>query len=75
MDLDTENKFKSLLTELERQTQEQVLFDVLTQFYFADWTRACEYKKMTAEDVVEAAMSVCRKIEKQYNYSLDNDLF
>jgi hypothetical protein len=75
MDLDTENKFKSLLTEFERQTQEQVLFDVLTQFYFADWTRACEYKKMTAEDVVEAAMSVCRNIEKQYNYSLDNDLF
>jgi hypothetical protein len=36
MDLDTENKFKSLLTEFERQTQEQVLFDVLTQFYFAD---------------------------------------
>lgn len=74
-DLPIEDKFKSLFDEYKRQIQEQVLFDVLTQFYFADWTRACDYEKMTSEEVVEAAMSVCKKLEEKYNYDLDNDLY
>ena len=74
-ELPIEDKFKSVFDEYKRQVQEQVLFDVLTQFYFADWTRACDYEKMTPEEVVMAAMEVCKKLEERYNYSLDNDLF
>ena len=74
-ELPIDEKFKSLFEEYKRQAQEQVLFDVLAQFYFADWTRQCEYEKMTSEEVVEAAMAVCKKIEERYNYSLDDDLF
>ncbi len=74
-ELPIDEKFKSLFEEYKRQAQEQVLFDVLTHFYFADWTRACDYKKMTSEEVVEAAMAVCKKLEERYNYNLDDDLF
>ena len=73
-ELPIEDKFKSIFEEYKRQIQEQVLFDVLTQFYFADWTRACDYEKMTSEEVVEAAMAVCKKLEERYNYNFDNDL-
>lgn len=64
-----------VFNELKRRAREEVLYDVLTQFYFADWTRACDYEKMTSEEVVEAAMAVCKKLEEKYNYSLDNDIF
>ena len=74
-ELPIEDKFKSIFEEYKRQIQEQVLFDVLAQFYFADWTRACDYEKMTPEEVVEAAMAVCKNIEERYNYNLDNDLY
>ena len=74
-ELPIEEKFRSLFDEYKRQVQEQVLFDVLTRFYFADWTRACDYEKMTSEEVVEAAMSVCKKLEEEYNYNLDDDLY
>jgi hypothetical protein len=74
-ELPIEDKFKSLFEEYKRQVQEQVLFDILSQFYFANWTRPCDYKKMTSEEVVEAAMAVCKKIEEQYNYNLDDDLY
>jgi len=29
---------------------------------------------MTAEEVVNAAMEVCHKIEKDYNYDVDDDI-
>ena len=74
-ELPIEDKFKSLFEDYKRSVQEQVLYDVLVRFYFADWTRKCDYEKMTSEEVVEAAMSVCNKIEEHYNYSIDNDLF
>lgn len=74
-ELPIDEKFKSLFEEYRRQAQEQVLFDVLTQFYFADWTRQCDYEKMTSEEVVEAAMTVCKKIEEKYNYNIDDDIF
>ena len=74
-ELSMEDKFKSVFEEYKRQAQEQVLFDVLTQFYFADWTRACDYEKMTSKEVVEAAMAVCKKLEERYNYNIDNDLY
>ena len=74
-ELPIDEKFKSLFEEYRRQAQEQVLFDVLTQFYFADWTRQCDYEKMTSEEVVEAAMAVCKKIEEKYNYNIDDDIF
>ena len=74
-ELPIEEKFKCIFDEYKRQVQEQVLFDVLTQFYFADWTRACDYENMTPEEVVEAAMAVCKKLEEKYNYNLDNDLY
>ena len=74
-ELPIEDKFKSLFEEYKRQAQEEVLYDILTQFYFADWTRACDYEKMTSEEVVEAAMSVCKKLEERWKYSLDDDIF
>jgi hypothetical protein len=30
---------------------------------------------MTSEEVVEAAMAICKKLEEKYNYSLDNEFF
>ncbi len=74
-DLSIEDKFKSLFEEYKRKAQEEVLFDVMTQFYFADWTRQCDYEKMTSEEIVEAAMSICKKLEEKYNYNLDDDLY
>ena len=74
-DLPMEDKFKSLFEEFKRRAQEEVLYDVLTQFYFADWTRQCDYEKMTSEEVVEAAMAVCKKLEERWSYSLDDDMF
>ena len=73
-ELPIDEKFKSVFEEYKRQIQEQVLFDVLTSFYFANWTRACDYNNMTSKDVVDAAMAVCKKIEERYNYNLDDDL-
>lgn len=74
-ELPVEGQFKKVLGNYERAIQERVLYDVLTGFYFADWTRKCDYDKMTSEEVVEAAMAVCKKLEEKYNYSLDDDLF
>ena len=74
-DLSIEEKFKSILEDYKKQIQEQVLYDVLIGFYFADWTRKCDYDKMTSEEVVDAAMRVCKQIEEKYNYSLDSDIF
>ena len=74
-DLPIDKKFKCVFEDYRRQIQEEVLYNVLGQFYFADWTRACDYEKMTPEEVVDAAMSVCKNIEEQYNYKLDNDLY
>ena len=77
-ELPIDEKFKSVFEEYKKQIQEGVLYDVLTQFYFADWTRACDYEKMTSEEVVEAAMTVCKKLEVYIsrwgiNCSLTND--
>ena len=74
-ELPIEDKFKNVFKEYKKQIQEEVLFDVLTRFYFADWTRACDYEKMTPEEVVEAAMAVCKQLEARYNYNIDNDLY
>lgn len=74
-ELSVKEQFKKVFGNYERIIQEQVLYDVLTEFYFADWTRKCDYEKMTSEEVVEAAMSVCKKLENKYNYSLDDDFF
>lgn len=72
--LPIDEKFKKLFNEYKREIQEKVLYDVLIRFYFADWTRACDYQNMTAEEVVNAAMEVCHKIEKDYNYDIDDDI-
>lgn len=69
-----ENKLKNILKEYKRQVEEKVLYDVLVRFYFADWTRACDYEKMTSEEVVNAAMKVCKDIEKDYKYNIDDDI-
>lgn len=74
-ELPVEEQFKKVFGNYERTIQERVLYDVLTEFYFADWTRKCDYDKMTSEEVVEAAMAVCKKLEEKYNYSLDNEFF
>lgn len=74
-DLPVEEQFKKVFGNYERTIQKRVLYDVLTEFYFADWTRKCDYDKMTSEEVVEAAMAVCKKLEEKYNYSLDDEFF
>ena len=71
-ELPVEDKFKKVFEEYRKQIEHEVLYDVLTGFYFADWTRKCDYDKMTSEEVVEAAMMVCKKIEDKYKFSLDN---
>ena len=73
-DLPIEDKFKKVFEDYKRQIEEQVLYDILTQFYFADWTRKCDYDKMTSEEVVEAAMDVCKHIETAYGFAFDNYL-
>ena len=70
-----EEQFKKVFENYKRQIEHAVLYDVLTQFYFADWTRKCDYEKMTSEEVVEAAMEVCKKLEEKYNYSLNDEFF
>ena len=74
-ELPIEKQFKKAFENYERIIQERVLYDVMTEFYFADWTRKCDYDKMTSEEVVEAVMAVCKRLEKKYNYSLNDDLF
>ncbi len=71
-DLPIEEQFKKVFGNYERAIQEQVLYDVMTEFYFADWTRKCDYDKMTSEEVVKAAMNVCKKLEEKYEYSLED---
>ena len=51
-ELPVEDQFKKVFSNYERTIQEAVLYDVLTAFYFADWTRKCDYNKMTSEEVV-----------------------
>jgi hypothetical protein len=71
--LPIEEQFNKVFSNYEKQIQRQVLFDVLTGFYFADWTRKCDYDKMTSEEIVEAAMSICKKLEEKYNYNFDDE--
>lgn len=71
-ELPVEEQFKKVFGNYERIIQNKVLYDVLTAFYFADWTRKCEYDKMTSEEVVDAAIAVCKTLEKKYLYSLDD---
>ena len=73
-DLPIDEKFKVVFEEYERQIEEKVLYDVLCRFRFADWTRQCDYEKMTPEEIVNAAMSVCDDIEKAWDYNLDDDI-
>lgn len=73
-ELPIEDKFNKVFEDYKKQIEHAVLYDVLTEFYFADWTRACDYEKMTSEEVVDAAMAVCKRIEEKYNYSLDEEL-
>ena len=42
-DLPVEEQFKKVFETYKKQIQESVLYDVLTAFYFADWTRACAF--------------------------------
>ena len=71
-ELPIEDKLKKVFEDYRKQIEHNVLYDVLTGFYFADWTRKCDYEKMTSEEVVEAAMEVCRKLEEHYEFDFDN---
>ncbi len=72
-ELSIEEQVNKVLENYKKQIEHAVLYDVLTGFYFADWTRKCDYDNMTAEEVVDAAMVVCKKLEEKYNYSLDDE--
>jgi hypothetical protein len=71
-ELSIENKFKKVFDDYRKQIEHEVLYDVMTGFYFADWTRKCDYEKMTSEEVVKAAMEVCRKLETNYGFDFDS---
>lgn len=72
-ELAIEEQVNKVLENYRKQIEHEVLYDVLTEFYFADWTRKCDYGKMTSEEVVDAAMTVCKKLEEKYNYSLEDE--
>ena len=72
-ELPIEVQMRHVFGNYKRQVQEGILYDILTEFYFADWTRKCDYDKMTSKEVVEAAIAICKKIEEKYNYSLDDE--
>jgi hypothetical protein len=72
-ELPIEVQMRHVFGNYKRQVQEGILYDILTEFYFADWTRKCDYDKMTSEEVVDAVMVVCKKLEEKYNYSLDDE--
>lgn len=73
--MESEKKqIEEILERYKRRITEQVLYNVLGHFYFADWMRACDYERMTSEEVVNAVMSVCKGIEKNYNYDFDADI-
>jgi hypothetical protein len=72
-ELSIEEQVNKVLENYKKQIERAVLYDVLTAFYFADWTRKCDYDNMTSEEVVDAAMVVCKKLEEKYNYSLDDE--
>ena len=65
---------KEAIDEHDRNLTEQVLFDILTDLYFQEWTRACDYEKMTKEEIIEAYTNTCKEIEKRYNYDYTSDL-
>lgn len=64
-----------VLKNYKRQIETKVLYDILVRFYFADWTRQCNYENMTQEELIQCMMDVCKKIEKDYKYSVDDDLY
>lgn len=74
-DLPIKEQFKMVFDQYKREIEEKVLFDILVRFYFADWTRQCDYEEMSSEDVVNVVMDVCKKIEQDYKYSVDDDLY
>ena len=73
-ELPVEEQFKKVFENYKRQIEQAILYDILSEFYFADWTRKCDYEKMTSEEVVEAAMTVCRKLETNYGFNFDDYL-
>ena len=73
-ELPFKDKFKIIFKEYKKQIEENILYDILCRFYFADWTRACDYQNMTSEQLVEAVMSICHQLEKDYNYDFDDDI-
>ena len=72
-ELPIEDKFKKVFEDYKKQIEHAVLYDILSEFYFADWTRKCDYDKMTSEEVVDAVIAVCRKIETLYDYDFDDN--
>lgn len=65
---------KDAIDKHDRNLTEKILFDVLSILYFQDWTRACDYEKMTKEEIIQAYTNTCKKIEQRYNYDFTNDL-
>ena len=65
---------KEAIDEHDRKIEERVLFDILSYLYFQDWTRACDYNKMTKEEIIQAYTNTCKEIEQRYNYNYSRDL-
>lgn len=68
------SKLDGMLKDYKRCIEEDILFNILCKFYFADWTRKRDYDKMTSEEVVNAVMQVCKDIEEKYNYKFEDDI-
>lgn len=65
---------KQSIDKHDRNIEERVLFDILSYLYFQDWTRVCNYNKMTKEEIIQAYTNTCKEIEQRYNYNFTDDL-
>lgn len=65
---------KEAIDEHDRNLTEEILFDILSYLYFQDWTRACDYKNMTQEQIIQTYTNTCKELEKRYNYDFTSHL-
>lgn len=68
------SQIRPILQKFERDITEKVLSRVFSTLYYQNYNRACNYNNMTGEQIVLAQHEVLSKLEKEFNYSFENDL-
>ena len=64
---------KEAIHQHDKNIIKDVLFDILTDLYFAEFTIPDNYDNMTKEDLIDAYKKIGQDIEKRYNYDYDKD--